>query len=110
MYSPARCNPHWGKAFVTVCQIRNWPDREHTNKGAPRTFSAGPGDPINRAKISLGESIFGTSALELSIRLSDKEEIRTTITIDQAHSIEEGLRAVFLAAREEGILPIRIGQ
>lgn len=110
--TPKRCNPHWGRAFVEVSQVREWPELVSRGIATPRTFSAGPGRESERVTIALAEQPYQVDddrSLTLSIKfftpMHGWSEARGAITVAQAHSLEEGLRAVFLAAREEGLLP-----
>jgi hypothetical protein len=123
---PGQANPHWGRAHVTISQRQNWiPDEMDKSDGRrtpPITLSAGPGVEARRVDVSLGQSYLTERVnsgdpkvpkrfmLNLGIKAwvgmrGGYTGFNETVTLAQALSFEEAVRAVFRAAREEGILP-----
>jgi hypothetical protein len=132
---PHRANPSWGRALVTKSQFINWKRTDAAKAGpGPVTLSAGPvviwlrkngsigqpgirrrevGDSRNRVTVALGECAGGPGeGQDLDLRIEFPCPMRGTqvadgpITIEQALSFEEAVRAVFQSARELGLLPI----
>lgn len=117
---PGQGNPHWGRSYVTASRFQNWKPDKRDRRRTPRlTLSAGPGLVAKRVKVSLGESVFtektmsggpnrGMLDLKIQAWVPMRGQIQVfdePVTIAQALSFEEAVRAVFRAAREEGILP-----
>jgi hypothetical protein len=111
---------------VTKSQLQNWkPDKIDKRDGVTRPFislSAGPGTTGKRIEVALGESVMTERAMSgndrpprrmldlgieawIPMRPGGFVTFREPITVAQALSFEEAVRAVFRAAREEGILP-----
>lgn len=114
---PGHGNPYWRNSYVTASHVRNWNPRGRKlmrkDATSPLTISAGPGPEAKRVNVSLAESgqfMTDTVAmLDLSIGFHSAVRGRVTLfgemTVCQALSFEEAVRAVFEAAREEGVLP-----
>ncbi|MBA3341283.1 MAG: hypothetical protein H0W30_01325 [Gemmatimonadaceae bacterium] len=71
------------------------------------------GDPRNRATVTLGECAGGpgegqdlTLGVEFACPMMGTQRAYGPITIEQALSFEEAVRAVFEAARQTGLLPL----
>jgi hypothetical protein len=125
---PGQANPHWGRAHVTISRQQNWTpeemDKRDGRRTPPITLSAGPGVEARRVDVSLGESYLNEQvnsgdpkvAARPMLNLGIKAWVgmrggyvgfKETVTIAQALSFEEAVRAVFRAAREEGVLPLK---
>jgi hypothetical protein len=107
-------NPSWGKAFVTASRRQNWKRTSSMEReDAPLTLSAAPGVVKDRIKVSIAESFFADplhdSRFGLEIEVCSgargSHMINAGVSLEQLHSFEEAVRAVFQSAREEGILP-----
>lgn len=108
-------NPSWQKSFVTLSTYQNWGKgrSEREDGPSPRKLQSGPGDPGNRMSVELSEDSrpFQRDPRDYVLTISGRSrlqhihDIRLHITLEQAYSFEESVRAVFQAAREEGILP-----
>lgn len=100
---PGQGNPHWERALVTASRFVNWNTKR--DGPAPLTLSAGPGVGAKRVDVRLGESV-SRETVELTIEIPGGTSRRLSALISpaQACSFEEAVRAVFRAAREEGIL------
>lgn len=107
-------NPAWGKAFVTQSHRQNFEPDEYVKK-APLSFSAAPagshapGDYHTRSvEMTIAQSGYlAPFTLELKAYSPPKgwQTFYQVVTLEQLYSFEEAVRAVFQAAREEGILP-----
>lgn len=113
-------NPHWFRAYVTASRYQNWKlsprdaSRGTLPKESPLTLSAGPGLEDERVTVRLGQSLSLERPLELQIEFCSpmrgrRIKLSEPITLVQAYSFEEAVRAVFRAAREEGVLPAPAG-
>ncbi len=120
---PGQGNPHWGRAYVMETRQHNWrPEKGETRRTPPISLSAAPGLEHNRTKVSLEESVMNENVmwngrparpmLNLSIEFrvpmrpgGVAKMDREPMSVSQALSFEEAVRAVFRAAREKGILP-----
>lgn len=116
---PGEGNPSWQKSYVTLSAYQNWGKGKSEREAgpSPRTVQSGPGDPANRMSVELSEDSrpFQRDPRDYVLTISGRSplqhihDIRLHITLEQAYSFEESVRAVFQAAREEGILPRRGG-
>lgn len=120
---PGQGNPHWGRAHVMQTQQHDWKaEKWEKRRSAPITLEAGPGPEDKRVKVALGESVMdehimwsrGPSRQMLDLSIDFRVPMRPggivrinrePISLAQALSFEEAVRAVFRAAREKGILP-----
>lgn len=108
-------NRSWGRSYVTRSQFLNYKLTDAATPGpGPVTLSAGPGDPHNRVTVALGEVPCGPGdGQDLNLRIAFPCPMLGTqvadgpITLEQALSFEEAVRAVFQAAREHGLIPRR---
>jgi hypothetical protein len=114
-------NPNWKRAIVTESKPLDWPLLPSLDKSdaigrpasAPITLAAGPADlDADRVQVSLGESWVtegNPTPLEFRIEFAcpmyGRQRISAPITLGQAYSLEEAIRAVFSAARAKGLIP-----
>ena len=113
---PGQGNPSWGRSFVTASRRQNWkPTPALERENAPLSLSAGPGAEGDRIDVSIRESLFAEPedssrfGLEIDVYnpMKGRQRISTYVSLEQLYSLEEAVRAVFRAAREEGIIPIK---
>lgn len=102
---PGQGNPHWGRSYVTASYTQNFtPDKDV--KKAPLSLSAGS-RTYDRVQVTVGQGGYlAQFGLEIEIGSGPKgwKVLEQCVTLKQLYAFEEAVRAVFRAAREEGIL------
>jgi len=102
-------NPVWNRAYVTASHRQNFRPDEFF-KTAPISLSAGPAVGPNRVRdrIKVTVSQGYADPFRLQVEGADGPSAHVFdqgVTLAQLYSFEEAVRAVFRAAREEGLLP-----